>query len=122
VQNVVFRWIRDDGNPRKLVVYDKTHPDFDFVKLGPKDTNCQPTPPKNCDFVIKAYGSNCGEIKNTELDGLRPKSWHWIRSNINMNLLIERFKSIDYSMSEDTVRQCSIGQQELIHLYKTTCN
>lgn len=89
------------------------------VKLGEKDNNCQPTPPVGADFVIKAYGSNCGEIVTKKLDKLRPKSWHWIKSNINVETLKERFESLDYSISKDTVRQDSIGQQELIYLYTT---
>jgi hypothetical protein len=59
-------------NKRKKVVYDKTHSDFNFIKLGLKDKNNQPTPPKPADFVIKAYGANCGQI----VGSLRPKSWH----------------------------------------------
>ena len=103
---------------RDKVIYDKIHSDFTFLKLGPKDSNNQPTPPKNSDFVIKAYGSNCGEIKDTNLEQLRPKSWHWIKSNISIDELKNRFNKLDYSMSKDTVRQDSIGQKELIHLYK----
>ena len=49
---------------------------------------------------------------------LRPKSWHWIKSNINSELLIKRFNSLDFSISKDTVRQDSIGQQEVIYLYE----
>jgi len=103
---------------RKPVVYDKTHPDFSFLKLGPKDEKNQPTPPTNADFVVKAYGSNCGEIVETNLQNLRPKSWHWIKSNIDIDCLKKRLQKLDYSMSKDTVRQDSIGQQELIYLYK----
>jgi len=106
-------------NKREKINYDKTHKDFTFSKLGPKDAKGQPTPPKNVDFVMKAYGSNCGEIKETELENLRPKSWHWIKSNINKNELKKRFESLDYSISKDTVRQDSIGQQEVIYLYKS---
>ena len=36
--------------------------------------NGQPTPPDGVDFVMKAYGSNCGEIKDLDLHDLRPKS------------------------------------------------
>ena len=105
--------------PRKIVIYDKTHPDFIFVKHGPKDKKNQPTPPvEDSDFAVKAYGSNCGEIQDTCLDMLRPKSWHWIKSNIDIETLKSRFKSLDYNMSKDTVRQDSLGQQELIYLYK----
>ena len=110
-------WIKKETK-RKKVIYDKKHCDFNFLKYGPKDTNNQPTPPQNCDFVIKAYGGNCGEIIDTELHLLRPKSWHWLKSNIDIELLKNRFSQLDYSMSKDTVRQDSIGQQELIYLYK----
>lgn len=110
-------WKREQV-PREVIVYNKTHPDFSFIKLGPKDTNNQPTPPTGIDFVIKAYGTNCGEILDHGLQDLRPKSWHWIKSNINVELLKERFSTLDYSMSKDTVRQDSIGQQEVIYLYE----
>lgn len=103
---------------RNMVIYDKTHKDFVFLKHGPRDEKGQPTPATGADFVMKAYGSNCGEIVDTGLDRLRPKSWHWIKSNINVELLKQRFETLDYSMSEDTVRQNSIGQQEVISLYK----
>ena len=104
--------------PRQPVIYDKTHPDFNFIKMGPKDENNQPTPPSGADFAMKAYGSNCGEIKEYNLQDLRPKSWHWIKSNIDIIELKNRFNKLDYSMSKDTVRQDSLGQQELIYLYK----
>ena len=107
---------------RKKVIYDSTHKDFTFLKLGPKDEKNQPTPPSNADFVMKAYGSNCGEIKEDNLMNLRPKSWHWLKSNINKEELKKRFNSLDYSISKDTVRQDSIGQKEVIHLYKMKFN
>lgn len=133
-----------------MVLFDKTHPDFEFLKLGPKDNKNQPTPPiyrddpmlsapavgigreasisalpqvtraSGTSFALKAYGSNCGEIKEKGLENLRPKSWHWIKSNINTTLLKERFNALDYSISKDTVRQESLGQQELILLYKSS--
>ena len=110
-------WVKTK-EPRKKIIYDKKHKDFTFLKYGPKDDNNQPTPPTNADFVIKAYGSNCGEIVEENLLQLRPKSWHWIKSNIDVSLLKKRFSELDYSMSKDTVRQDSIGQQEVIFLYK----
>tara|TARA_B100001063_G_scaffold113151_2_gene105618 strand:+ start:1392 stop:2231 length:840 start_codon:yes stop_codon:yes gene_type:complete len=110
-------WIKKEIK-REKVFYDKTHVDFNFLKYGEKDEKNQPTPPKNSDFVIKAYGNNCGEIIDKNLNILRPKSWHWIKSNIDIELLKSRFKQLDYSMSKDTVRQDSLGQQELIYLYK----
>lgn len=110
-------WIKSEEK-REKIVYDKVHKDFVFLKHGPKDSNNQPTPPKNSDFAIKAYGSNCGEIIDTNLESLRPKSWHWIKSNIDIELLKNRFSKLDYSISSDTVRQDSLGQQELIYMYK----
>lgn len=104
--------------PRQLIIYDTKHPDFNFIKHGPKDDKNQPTPPTNADFALKAYGSNCGKIVDTDLNNLRPKSWHWIKSNIDIQELKNRFQDLDYSISKDTVRQDSLGQQELIHLYK----
>lgn len=110
-------WIKKETK-REKIIYDKIHFDFNFLKHGPKDKNNQPTPPNNSDFAIKAYGCNCGEIIDKNLELLRPKSWHWLKSNIDIELLKNRFKQLDYSISKDTVRQDSIGQQELIYLYK----
>ena len=110
-------WIKTDKK-RNIVKYDKTHADFSFIKHGPKDTNNQPTPPTTADFALKAYGSNCGGIIDVNLHLLRPKSWHWIKCHIDVELLKKRFNKIDYSISKDTVRQDSLGQRELIHLYK----
>lgn len=104
--------------PREKINYDSTHQDFTFLKLGSNDARNQPTPPINADFVVKAYGMNCGVIRTRQLDILRPKSWHWIQSNIDVEELIKRLSALDYSISKDTVRQDSLGKKELIYLYK----
>jgi len=70
----------------------------------------------SADFAVRAYGSNCGEIK-FNIPDLAPKSWHFIKSNIEINLLIHYIKKIDFSFSKDTVRQDSVGKKELIHYY-----
>jgi predicted RNA methylase len=114
-------WIRTKEK-RKKIIYDNSHKDFSFLKHGPKDENNQPTPPNGCDFVIKAYGGSCGVIRDEELHLLRPKSWHWIKANINTEILKKRFRQLDYSISKDTVRQNSLGQKELIYLYKLKYN
>ena len=88
------------------------------MKLGPKDENNQPTLPNNADFGLKAYGSNCGEITSFNFTAMCPKNWHWIKTNIDKKILIERFSQLDYSVSKDTVRQDSLGKKELIYLYK----
>ena len=106
---------------RQKIVLPKEHEDWEFVKLGSLEERkgCkekQPTVPKDANFAMKAYGSNCGEIVTTNLHKLRPKSWHWIKCD-DPEWLIERFNQLDYSISEDTVRQNSIGRAELVKLY-----
>ena len=109
-------------NEREKVKLETKHKDWQFIGFGPKDEKGQPTPPKDVDFVIRAYGGKCGEIIHTKLELLRPKSWHWIKSNIDLNILIERFKNLDYSLSLNTARQNSIGMGELVKLYKEKYN
>ena len=71
----------------------------------------------NADFALRAYGGKIGEIKTENLNELRPKSWHWFKSNIDKNILIERFMMLDYSNSVNTARQNSMGRSELVALY-----
>ena len=104
-------------NERPIIKLSTTHEDWEFLKLGFKDEKGQPTPPNGADFAIRAYGGKCGEIVDKKLETLRPKSWHWIKSNIDKNILMERFTSLDYSRSFDTSRQNSIGKGELVQLY-----
>ena len=105
-------------NKREKVKLETKHKDWQFIGFGPKDEKGQPTPPKDVDFVIRAYGGKCGEIIDKKLELLRPKSWHWIKSNIDLNILIQRFKNLYYSLSLNTARQNSIGMGELVKLYK----
>lgn len=114
-------WTKDTDNKREKTRYNKTHRDFSFIPHGPLDDNGQPTPPDDADFVVRAYGGRCGEVVQEDLHMLRPKSWHWIKVNgerISKDQLKERFMKLDYSMSQDTVRQNSIGRQELVYLYE----
>jgi hypothetical protein len=48
---------------------------------------------------------------------LRPKSWHWFKSNIDKHTLIHRLMRLDYSNSVNTARQNSMGRAELVKLY-----
>ncbi len=102
---------------RPIVELSTTHADWEFLSFGPKDANGQPTPPLGADFAIRAYGGKCGEIVDTGLELLRPKSWHWIKACISKSILMERFTTLDYSLSLDTARQNSIGRGELVRLY-----
>jgi hypothetical protein len=109
-------WEKKDED-RDIVKLNTKHPDWDFLCYGPLDNRGQPTPPKEADFVVLAYGGKCGTIAKTGLDTLSPKSWHWIKAKISVPLLIERFDSLDYSLSKNTARQNSIGRGELVKLY-----
>jgi len=114
-------WERRD-TLRNIVKLSTTHPDWDFLGFGPKDANGQPTPPDGADFAIRAYGGKCGEIVDTGLEILRPKTWHWIKANINKKTLVDRFNALDYTLSSDTARQNSIGRGELVRLYNDVLN
>jgi len=112
------------SNLRTIVKLETTHPDWDFLHFGPNDDMGQPTPPDGADFAIRAYGGKCGEIKDTQLELkiLRPKSWHWIKSHIDKDMLISRFNMLDYSNSLNTARQNSMGKGELVTLYNDYIN
>ena len=102
---------------RPFIDLPSRHKDWEFLSLGPLDTNNQPTVPKGADFAVRAYGGKCGEIKKSNLEILRPKSWHWIKTTMDPQILIKRFQGLDYSISLDTARQNSIGRKELVKLY-----
>jgi hypothetical protein len=104
-------------NKRDLIELPKTHNDWQFLKLGKRDSTGQPTPPLNADFALRAYGGKIGDIKTEGLNELRPKSWHWFKSNIDKKILIDRFMQLDYSNSVNTARQNSMGRAELVALY-----
>lgn len=102
---------------RTFVQLPIVHTDWEFIKFGPKDERGQPTPPEGADFAIRAYGGKCGDIVCVDLNKLRPKSWHWIKANINKKMLMHRFKTLDYTVSLNTARQNSIGRADLVKLY-----
>jgi hypothetical protein len=106
---------------RKRIHLETFHPDWTFLSFGPTDEKGQPTPPDGADFAIRAYGGKIGDIVIEDLNRLRPKSWHWIKcniDNIDKQSLIERFRQLDYSDSLNTARQNSMGRGELVRLYK----
>ena len=102
---------------RVLINLPIKHNDWIFLSFGPIDEKGQPTPPLNADFAIRAYGGKIGDIKIDNLNILRPKSWHWIKVNIDKEELINRFNQLDYSNSLNTARQNSMGKGELVSLY-----
>jgi hypothetical protein len=107
---------------RHIIKLSTRHDDWNFLGFGPKDKNGQPTSPKGADFAMRAYGGKCGKIVDVGFETLCSKNWHWIKSNINKNILIERFNALDYTLSFDTARQNSIGRGELVRLYSEMYN
>jgi len=101
---------------RKIVELVTTHNHFEFLKLKERNDKNQPIKPNGADFVMKAYGSNCGQLVE-EQNVIAPKNYHWIKSKIDKSILKERFQCINYDISKDTVRQDSLGKQDLILLY-----
>ena len=104
-------------NKRTPVYLETKHEDWEFLPFGKKDEKGQPTPPLGADFALRAYGGKIGEIKTEGLEHLRPKSWHWFKSNIDKTILIQRLKQLNYLNSVNTSRQNSMGRGELIQLY-----
>jgi hypothetical protein len=114
-------WEKKDFE-RPFIDLPTKHEDWEFLSFGPIDEYGQPTPPNGADFAMRAYGGKIGEIVKIKLDELRPKSWHWIKSNINKEELINRFNQLDYSDSLNTARQNSMGRGELVRLYSDFIN
>ena len=118
-------WAKREGIAvsRAVVTLATVHKDWDFLGFGPNDKGGQPTPPVGADFALRAYGGACGEIVSAGLQGLRPKSWHWIKAKntaeggVGATVLVQRFKNLDYGLSKNTARQNSIGRGELVKLY-----
>lgn len=104
-------WQKSDKK-RPVIKLPTTHPDWTFLNY----IN-QPTPPLGADFALRAYGGKCGDIVTDNLQDLTPKNWHWIKCNIDKDILINRFKQLDYTNSLNTARQNSIGRAELVLLY-----
>jgi hypothetical protein len=100
---------------RKCNISEKNHPDWDFLPYIKTENDL--LPPKNADFVILAYGANSGRISE-DLYRWRPKSVHFIKSKIDKDKLINRFKSLDYNVANNSARQSSLGKSLLIELYK----
>jgi hypothetical protein len=114
-------WQKKDKK-RNIIHLPIEHTDWIFLPYGPKDNNNQPTSPENADFAIRAYGGKIGEIKTENLRLLRPKSWHWIKSNIDKNTLLSRLNKLNFSNSLNTARQNSMGKAELVDLYTIFVN
>lgn len=114
-------WQKKDTT-RQIIHLPTKHADWTFLPFGPKDERNQPTPPDGADFAIRAYGGNVGQLQTNDLHILRPKSWHWIKCNINKNKLIERFSQLDYSDSLNTARQNSMGRGQFVQLYNNFIN
>jgi hypothetical protein len=100
-------WERQDIK-RHIIKTSLIHKDWDFINYKELE---------NADFAIRAYGGHCGDIMHSDLQKLNPKGWHFIKSNINKELLIQKIKKLDFINSTNTARQDSLGKRELVELY-----
>lgn len=93
---------------RTIIKTSLIHEDWDFINYKEIE---------NADFAIRAYGGHCGDIIHKDLKKLNHKGWHFIKSNINKDLLIQKIKKLDFIHSTNTARQDSLGKRELVELY-----
>ncbi len=91
-----------------------SHEDWEFLPYLKKGGDL--FPPQDADFVILAYGSNPGQV-SVDLFKWRPKSVHFIKSNLDKEKLIKRFESLDYSCADNSARQSSLCKSDLVKLY-----
>jgi len=110
-----FQVWKRTNSPRKKIKLSTVHPDWQFLPYTSRDKELHP--PKDADFVILAYGSNPGQMSD-DLYRWRPKSVHFIKSNIDLSILKQRFTKLDYSSAHDSARQASLGKGALVQLYE----
>ena len=96
---------------RNVIKTALVHEDWNFISYKEID---------KADFAIRAYGGRCGDIIHNDLKKLNHKGWHFIKANINKELLVEKIKKLDFINSTNTARQDSLGKRELVELY-TSC-
>lgn len=95
---------------RNKIIHDINHKDFTFLKV-----KCNK---KDVDIAIRSGGSNIGKTYIHDIDKLIGNLWIFIKANIQISILVERFKLLDYSIARDTNIINSIGQKDFIHLYR----
>lgn len=97
-------WIRRHEK-RPLIDLPRSHPDFSFVDRD------------SADFAFQRVGVRAGAIK-AEFGLVAAASHHFIRANIPLETLIERFREIDFSeVKVRTAGNPSISKMELVALY-----
>lgn len=106
-------WERRDY-PRAKILLPTKHKDWDFLSYSISGKEL--LPPTNADFTMLAYGSSPGLI-SSDLNRWRPKSVHYIKSNIDTETLKNRFCQLDFSGAQNSARQGSLGRAELVSLY-----
>jgi len=91
------------------------HRDFSFLNFV-DEQYCK----ENADFAFRCYGSRIGDIKmSNEFSELTVKNYYWFKSNIPVEILINKLRQLDYSCSSNTSNQHSIGKAELVKMYDT---
>jgi hypothetical protein len=68
-------WIKN--NKKRLIIKRSIkHKDWVFLNYKKDDIN-------KCDFAIRAYGGDCGKIREANFNTINCKGWHFIKSNID---------------------------------------
>lgn len=101
---------------RNPIVLNSTTSDFSFLPFSKIQSS---------NLIVRAYGSNCGEIFHTEdlryttlfTQGYGSRSWHFIKCHIPVEEVVGIMEKIDFSFSNNTARQSSVGVKELVHYY-----
>ena len=93
---------------RNIIKKTLIHKDWNFISYKQIE---------QADFAIRAYGGRCGDIVYNDLNKLNHKGWHFIKSNIDKELLVKKIKKLDFTNSTNTARQDSLGKRELVELY-----
>jgi hypothetical protein len=107
-------WIKN--NKKRLIIKRSIkHKDWVFLNYKKDDIN-------KCDFAIRAYGGDCGKIREANFNTINCKGWHFIKSNINIDKLKSNFNDLDFKHSKNTARQNSLGKAELVELYTKKYN
>ena len=106
----IFQIWKKTSEIRKIKKFIREHEDFEFLKTGDM----------TADFCIRNTGSasSIGKICTTRTAIKAPRSFHWIKANINDQLLMERFRETQFSTQLANVRISHLPKYELVSVYK----
>ena len=115
-----IRHAKENGWDKVLIMEDDLY--IPNIKANEYMNSALKKLPEDWDVALGGVYWRRSEIKINNLSEVRPKSWHWIKCNIDKEELIYRLSKLDYSNSLNTARQNSMGKGELVRLYKDFIN